>query len=770
MSKPTAIFLLTGVSKRAKERGQAITDDDLAVLDELSEKGGVDAEVLFICESAASHGKKPTMAQIREERPRLLAEIAASGAAFIVAFGPMPVAALWNKGGIKYGDLRMRSHDLSDVSKPVIVTASLEEMALKPGLRNWAALDVLRGVAGETPVRLGDYVITRELSPRLQSYLAAGGKEVTVDLETYPGLSPYDPDARIRMVVVSHDTGWAQVVQCGPSSEIPEWLRDLLQDPSVLKVGSNIGFDVRWLRRFGYEVNNFADTGYAAHLLDETDPMKDLKTLSLRYHPSLGDYAAGHRALVEERGGAKKDGWARIQDEEMYQYAGGDGDAGITIWHALRDRIAAEGLERPWAAMCTYHPAIMRLEHAGACVSMSKVQELDDRYVEELARLRVEIRGTLGAGLNPNSPDQLATALQQYVPEVNLRKVLWKRGAEDNQYSTEAFVLRREAKKHPVITTILTYRRRQALHKFVKSIRKYVVRVGAQDFVFSRLRGDVTTTYRHSSASPNLQNLPRGTEEESGLGLNVKTAYVSRFEGGRIMEWDQSQLELRETAMIAGDEALLAAFRSGEDVHTTLAAMMNGIEPSAVTGPIRQAGKTTNFHVLYGGGAWGLSLRLGCTHKMAEDMIAQFDDTFSGFRRWEKEQHRLAVSRLWVESRYGFRRRFARPQSWASLEGRHIKRQAGNAPIQGGASIHTNLGIVRVLEEFKARGLRSVPFLTVHDSLLIDVAPGEEYTVAEAVQLGMEHPDTERFGVELTVPLVVDGKIGDSWGNMRKYE
>src|SRR6185436_122598 len=108
-------------------------------------------------------------------------------------------------------------------------------------------------------------------------------------------------DARIRMVVISHRMGWAQVVQAGPASEIPQWVKDLLFEERILKVGSHIRFDVRWLERFGYPVRNYFCTEHFEHLLDENAGIRDLKTLVLRYHPTLGDYSAEQRRLVDER-------------------------------------------------------------------------------------------------------------------------------------------------------------------------------------------------------------------------------------------------------------------------------------------------------------------------------------------------------------------------------------------------------------------------------------------------------------------------------------
>ncbi len=768
--KPTVLFVLGAVSRRAADTGVAITNADLALLERLGDSAGSDIEIVLACEARATHGRKPTMRQVRAERERLMGQIAASTADVVIAIGPAAVAALWNKGNIKVESKRMRRHDLPDVAKPVFATWSLEEIAFK-GLEIYAAIDVQRAVAGEIPVNWGEYHVQTEMHPELSEYLAGGGERVvTVDLETFPGTNPYAPDARIRMVVVSHRSRWAQVVQAGPASEIPEWVQDLLRDPSICKVGSNIRFDVRWLRRFGYAVENYVCTHHTEHVLDENCRVKNLKSLSLKYHPTLGDYAAGQNALVDERsvrdrkGKVVEDGWRHISDEEMYQYAGGDGDSGITVYHAQAKRVVDEGLARPFEIMRTYYPAISELEMAGACVSMEENARLEERYTAELARLRAEIRGTLGP-INVASSAQLKPALQAHCPGIDLTDVFKRpRDDEDDQYSTRAYVLKREAKRFPMLALVLEYRRRQALYNFVKGIRKHVVHINGRDYVFSSLRGDIVPTYRHSSSRPNMQNVPDADEYEMANGLNVKRQYVSRFDGGSILVSDQSQMELREAGMISGDQALHEAFHSGIDVHTVLASQMKGIKIEEVTKDIRADCKTTNFRVLYGGGAYGLALTLGCSEWHAQDLIKQFDETFTGYRRWERETHHLARTRGWVESRFGFRRRIIAPENWNSKDGRHALRQAANAPVQGGAGTTVNLGIVEVLKLFKANGLRSVAFMTVHDNLVVDAYPGEEENARELVTIGMEHPGVEKYGVELTIPLQVDHKIGPTWG------
>jgi DNA polymerase I-like protein with 3'-5' exonuclease and polymerase domains len=873
----TALFVLGYASRNAVEEGAAISDQDLQAMTALSDGAGLDADVLLACEAPVTWGRKPGIRLIRAERERLLTEINSSAADFVVAFGPVAVAALWNSNKMKALKMREKVHTAPDVNKPVWVTFSLEQLAMKSGLRHAMHADLLRAVRGHSQVTWGEYVVQWEMHEELVRWHARqesstskiqnvgegagdnqeGSREVqrkkqscteefqgktvdgndtslrrevrllwgdgssvansrshiqrrlegqksredrpqsatmaeaervstrkdtaslrqlshskdtqeampvcTVDLETAPGLDPFHPEARIRMAVISHRSRWAQVVPAGPASELPEWLVEVLRDPRILKTGSNIRFDIRWLRRFGYEVNNTICTQHIEHLLDENGGLHDLKSLALQYHDQLGDYAEEQRALVEKNGGD----WAPIKDEDFALYAAGDGDAGITVHLAQEKKIRAAGLQRPYAAMREWFSTINDIEIAGACVDMDERARLREAYDEELGRLRAEIRGVLGP-INPSSPVQLARALQSLVPDINLTPFFAKKEDED-KYSTRAAILRREARRHPVIGTVLQYRRRVALSNFIDQVGKYAVFHHGKWFVHTQLRGDIAATFRHSSSHPNLQNLPRVNAEEEQAGLNVKSMYISRFEGGEIGEWDESQLELREAGMISGDEAIAEAFASGVDVHSYLAGMMLGVAPETVTKEQRSTMKSTNFHVLYGGGARGLAQRLGVGLEVGQELIAIFDETFKGYRKWERAVRRQARAELAVYSRYGTPRRFIRPPSWKSPAGRRILRQAGNAPIQGGASWHTNLGLTKALRLMRDLNLRSILDLTVHDSGRVDIYPGEREAVHACMKEGMERPDTQKFGVDLTIPLVVDSKIGRNWGHMEEY-
>lgn len=745
------LLVLPGISPQAVAEGDLIAKADLDLLGKLTDRAGIEASAVLAVLAPEWHGNlKPKMAAVRAERPRMLAEIAASDAECIVVLGGPAARAILNKGvvpGIK--DLRRKAHTVDGIDKPVYFTYSLEEAAVKPNLRRWIGMDLLAVATGKTESKLGDYVISTEPQAEFMAHVAGGGT-ITADLESYPGFDYEHPDARIRMCVVSHRTGWAQVVQATPDSRLPAWLVDVLENPHVRKAGSNIAFDVKWLRHFGINMQNYADTHVAEHVLDERTTGVDLKSLVLQYHESLGDYSAEMRALAQERGGMEY-----LSDEEMYSYAGGDGDGGITVYNKQLDRLRQQGLERPYELLMQMYPVLTDMTYNGAAIDMAENARLDAAYTAEIARLNEEIRATLGP-INPRSNPQVTAALKDLVPDINL---LWKRSGKVSE-SVAGEVLRREAQKHPAIGLLLDYRKRSKLHStYVVGLRDHI----KNGSIHPEFRMDVTETYRLSSRRPNGQNIPRNLKDELAP-LNIKNQFVSRFPGGSIIECDESQIELRVAAMHSMDAGLIAAFQSGEDVHMQVAAMMFGVPVEQVTPELRQTSKTVNFRVLYAGGPKNLARALGIEQHQAALLIEQYFDRFSGMREYMARQRRKARADLHVRSAFGFLRRFDPPKAWNSMIGWGIERQAINSPIQTDAFMITGLGMVKLARKLQEAGARTKLILNVHDSVVADAPSDEAQAVAALMKECLENPDIEAWGVRLPVPLVADIKTGPSWG------
>lgn len=777
-----AVFVLGTLSRFAR-RGDAISAEDFQILNKVADMAEVEAEIVFAVTDLACAGKpaKASMKLIRAERDRLVEEINGHAPDVVIAFGPVAMKALFDKGNLALREHLREGYDIDGITAKVFCTHSLDQVAAKPGMEKWLRLDVQAAVRGYTTTKWGEYVV---LTPGDDSWNVDPGiypgsdarRVVGFDLETYPGLDPWADSSRIRMAIISNAAHQAHVIQLGPDSLLPEWLRKIVEDPSIVKAGSNIKFDYKWLRRFGVRMRNMHDTSTAEHILDETNPMKDLKSLTFLYAPWLGDYSKEHRNLVSKRGG-----WEYVEDDEQYHYAGADGEASYCAAVKQLDKLGKRGLERPFRLSMDLYRVLSEVEHNCCYVDMSTNAELNDMFQTHVHELRQEITEALGP-INPGSPQQLAKALLAVVGDIDLTprrlaKVFdprWEDSDED-EISTDRATLEREASKHPIIETILVWRRLTKLHgTYIKGVRdKYLINRMGRPCLSTSFRTDVVETCRLSSQAPNLQNIPRkpsdGDKHAIPAELNVKRQYVSRFEGGKFLEADLSQAELRVAAMLSQDPLMLDAVRSGEDIHTSMAAMLLDKSRDNITKDERQRCKTLTFLILYGGGANTLSKQLGISKDQAKSLIRQY---FATFKRLDFFINRIKarVKRdLQVEAPFGYRRRFKDPGNWNCWDGWRIERQAWNFLVQNTAACCAFVAMINLQDEMERRGLRSKIVLQVHDSIGIDCHPDEVDEVARLAKYRLENPGTERYGVTLTVPMVADVEVGDNWGAKKPY-
>lgn len=780
------VFLLGVPDRDAYKTGNPVSDSDFDMINEVAEKLDITIDIVFAVPDVNLSGraKEAKMSVIRDHRDAVIADVLALKPDAVVACGPVALKCLTNKGTVSVKENQRENLDIPELGDiVVVVTHGMEMIAANPGMDKWLVLDTYAALHGRLKTEWGKYYI---LDPDTSEWhtkpkALAKAKIIGLDLETFPGLDPWADDARIRMAVVSDKVGRAWLVQSTPDSRFPTWLVDMMADPAVLCGGSNIKFDYKWLKRFGYMLTNMHDTSTTEHILDCTNPLTDLKSLTFKYVPKLGDYSKGHRALVKERGG-----WEFVEDHEMYDYTGGDGESSIGTMLGQLKEIKQQGLMRPYRLSMDLYALLAEMETRGACVNMRTNRKLDREFNKEIGKLREQIYATLGP-INLNSPYQLADALLRVVPGIKLNKKNlagqfndWRRPRneeEEEDLSTGKDILERESHKHPVIAMVLLYRRLTKLHgTYVESLHdKHMVKHNdGQYYVHTSYRPDVVETYRLSSQGPNLQNIPRKPEPDEPhpipQHLNIKNQYVSRFKGGKILEADLSQAEIREAADLSGDKALIAALTSGEDVHQSITATFHAVPFDSVTKLMRTQGKRQTFLVIYGGGANTLSRQIGVNKERAEELLRMFFNAFPELDAFINKVKLDVKRNLYSESVFGYRRKFRKPPSWDCWDGWRIERQAWNHQVQNGAACITYVAMLNLESHMRMRGMKSLLVMQVHDSILIDCYPGEEDTVAWLAKECLEHPTLERYGVKMQVPLVADVEVGKSWGTKEKIE
>jgi DNA polymerase I len=263
----------------------------------------------------------------------------------------------------------------------------------------------------------------------------------------------------------------------------------------------------------------------------------------------------------------------------------------------------------------------------------------------------------------------------------------------------------------------------------------------------------LTATGRLSSQDPNLQNIPIRT----GLGREIRKAFVARGEGWQLMSADYSQIELRIIAALSREPGLLEAFRTGVDVHAATAARVYGVALEGVTPEMRKRAKMVNYGIAYGISAFGLAQRLAIPRKEAAAIIDHYYSQFPGIRGFMEATIEGCRARGYVETVMG-RRRYLRDiaSANATLRG-SAERNAINAPIQGTAADLIKVAMVAIQGELERRGLRTRMLLQVHDELVLDLHKDERQEVCPLVEEAM------RNALPLAVPIVVELGTGRTW-------
>jgi DNA polymerase-1 len=266
-----------------------------------------------------------------------------------------------------------------------------------------------------------------------------------------------------------------------------------------------------------------------------------------------------------------------------------------------------------------------------------------------------------------------------------------------------------------------------------------------------------SVTGRLSSNDPNLQNIPTRTD----LGRTVRNGFVAA-PGCQLISIDYSQIELRIVAHVAQDQAMLAAFRAGQDIHATTAAAVYRVPLDQVTKAMRRHAKAINFGLIYGMSSFGLSRTTDLTLGEAENFVKAYFEQFPGVKSFLDETRRLAARQGYVETLLGRRRYFPNlinPTN-QTLRARE-EREAINAPIQGTAADIIKLAMIRLPAALREAGSRARLLLQVHDELVLEAPDGDVTDTVQLVRGVMEN------AYPLSIPLETEARSGGSWGTMQ---
>ncbi|HEY7040592.1 MAG TPA: DNA polymerase I [Methylomirabilota bacterium] len=397
-----------------------------------------------------------------------------------------------------------------------------------------------------------------------------------------------------------------------------------------------------------------------------------------------------------------------------------------------------EDIERPLIAV------LAEMERHGIRVDRARLGEFSRELEVHLDRITREIYQLAGEEFNIGSPKQLAYILFEKLKLPPVKRT--KTG-----YSTDADVLEQLAIGHELPARIVEHRTLAKLKSTYADALPTLVNP-VTERIHTSFNQLVAATGRLSSSAPNLQNIPVRTE----LGRRIRAAFVPE-PGWRFLAADYSQIELRILAHVSGEESLVEAFRRGEDIHARTASEVFGVALDAVTPEQRDIAKTTNFSVIYGVTAFGLSRGLDISTKQAQEFLDRFFARHPKVKAYLARTVAEARERGFVTTLLGRRRYLPELRSGnPNLRG-FGERMATNAPIQGTAADLVKIAMVRMADRLRAEGLQSRMLLQVHDELLF------ESPAAELERLRSLAIEVMESALPLEVPLKVDVKVGDDW-------
>jgi len=544
---------------------------------------------------------------------------------------------------------------------------------------------------------------------------------------------------------VGHKTDDQQL----PFDDVIAALKQSFENPKIPKVGHNLKYDCLVLSAYGINVRPYSfDTMLAGWLIDPASYNLGLKDMAENY---LGIEMQRIESLIGS--GKNQLSMADVSVEAVAPYAGADAVVPLLLMPLLTESMIKNNAQKVFEDIeMPLIPVLEQMEKNGILLDKEFLQKMNVELDKRLKEIERKVHDIVGYDFNLNSTQQLSVALFE---TLGLESPSKKKTASGH-YSTNFAVLEQMQGMHEVVDLILEHRELAKLQStYVTALPLQVnPRTGRVHTSYSQT-GSVTG--RLASINPNLQNIPTRTD----LGRQVRCAFIAAPDMV-LLSVDYSQIELRIVAHMSGDEAMLAAFRAGQDIHSTTAAAVYDIPIDQVTSQQRRHAKAINFGLIYGMSPFGLSRSTGLTLAEAENFVKAYFNRFPGVKKYLDDLRQLAMRQGFVETLLGRRRYFPNLSSAANQNVRNREeREAINAPIQGTAADILKIAMIHLPKTLQKTKLRAKLLLQVHDELLLE-CPQEELTrTAEVVRDVMEN------AYKLSIPLSTEAKSGENWGTMK---
>ena len=659
--------------------------------------------------------------------------------------------------GVTLDDLRVRPLDAATCA---LLTEEFELFALR---RELAALDRLQAAEADLPEEFLDAGSIRE------DARPAAGKKAAAEQASLPLAQP----ARSGRATSQMSLLDAMPQESAPALDDVSALPDC-GDARVALIWAHGDREAPYLAVEGADGGSLGEwqwTGPVAELARWLAPARTLVTADLKgllTSAPCWQFLAGRAADCIDLGVAayllnpeENDyGWPRLSArwgavlrhelESRGETAPGPARLGLAMAQLFEQRMEKDGLLELFRRLeMPLLPVLAGMEQSGVAIDAAAFRAFLDDVQGQLDQLTAHVYELAGTQFNIRSAQQLGDVLFNGLGLPAPRKT------KGGQASTSQQTLEKLAGQHPVVDSILQYRKLEKMRStYLDPLPRLVDPQGRIHTTFNQ---KATATGRLSSSNPNLQNIPvRGP-----LGKRMRSCFIAG-PGRLLVSADYSQVELRVLAHVSQDPALLEAFRNGEDIHARTAALVYDLPPDQVSPDQRRNAKTINFGLIYGMGAQKLAQELKISTAQAKDFIARYFERLQGLKEFYEGVEASARKHGFVTTLGGRRRLLPDINSASGQTAALARRQAINTVIQGSAADIIKLAMLAVARDERLRELDARLLLQVHDELLLEV-PADAAEEAGALVARLMQ-DVCPAGKELSVPLLVDWGTGHDWG------
>ena len=575
---------------------------------------------------------------------------------------------------------------------------------------------------------------------------------VGVSISTKPGTAYYIPlrhiENSVPLLIDEKLDQKDKIEQINFDSAI-NLLKKILEDPSIIKVGHNIKYDMLvFSQKRNGSINLYPvhDTMCMSYVNDANRYSHKLDSLAKDFfdHETIKyDDVCGR--------GAKQVTFDKIHPNDALNYAAEDADFCLRIFLALKEELfisklnsVYERIERPLINV------IANMEKEGILIDKSTLNALSIEFQDKLTLLQKKIYESCGEEFNIASPKQLGEILFE---KLNLPQ---DKKSKTGNYSTSISVLEGlSTKGFEIADLIIEWRTLSKLKStytdaLQESINKQTKRVHTSYSMAS------ASTGRLASTNPNLQNIPIRTSD----GRRIREAFIAR-DGYKLISADYSQIELRLMAHAANETEMIKAFNENVDIHSQTASKVFGIPIEDLDSETRRSAKAINFGIIYGISSFGLSKQLSCSQSEAKNFIESYFDQFPKIKIYMDAMIENAKMKGYVETFFGRRIPIKGINSKNFQERSFAERQSINAPIQGSAADIIKRAMIKIHNVFQEKNIESKMLLQVHDELVFECPKDEINTVSNLIKKEMEQANLPLF--PLNIPIVVDFGEADNW-------